>query len=119
MNDVRNDVVRFLLTIAAGMLVAPAAHAQSDFSGAGETSELDCDGGTATISGASNTMRVTGRCTRLVIEGAGNRVEVDLASKGAIRITGASNQVAWTTPDGSKARVSVAGAGNRVYQRRR
>ena len=111
--------MRSIPTIAAVMLLATPVLAQSDFGDAGETSELDCDGGVATISGASNIMRVTGRCTQLVIEGAGNRVEVDLAAKGAIRITGASNQVAWTTPDGSKARVSVTGAANRVYQRRR
>ncbi len=111
--------MRSIPTFTAVMLMGTPVLAQSDFSGAGETSELDCDGGAAAISGASNTMRITGGCTQLVIEGAGNRVEVDLASNGVVRITGASNQIAWTTPDGSKARVSVTGAGNRVYQRRR
>lgn len=107
-------------TIVGLALVAVPAGvaAQARYEGAGATQELDCDGGTATIAGASNTIAVTGNCRALVIEGAGNRVRVDLASKGSIRISGASNQVVWRTPDGSKARVSVAGAGNRVSQSR-
>lgn len=99
--------------------IAPAALAQSRYEGAGETGELDCGGATATISGASNTMTVTGRCKQLVIEDASNRVQVDLASKGVIRIVGAGNQVQWTTPDGSKAQLRITGAGNRVSQGRR
>lgn len=102
-------------TVAALALVAavPLA-AQSSFEGAGETATLDCDGGTAAITGAGNTMTVTGGCAELVIEGADNHVRVDLARKGSIRITGASNRVRWTTPDGSKPVIRVTGAGNSV-----
>ncbi len=105
--------------IALAIIAVPVGvAAQARYEGAGATQEMDCEGGTATIAGASNTMTITGSCRALVIEGAGNRVRVDLASKGSIRISGASNQVVWRTPDGSKARVSVAGAGNRVSQSR-
>ncbi|KQM57845.1 MULTISPECIES: DUF3060 domain-containing protein [unclassified Sphingomonas] len=110
-------VVRFALLVSA--LVLPATlPAQVHQEGAGATQELDCDGGPATVRGAGNTMRIIGRCSALVIEGAGNRVEIDLAPRGSVRIAGASNTVLYRTPDGSKARVSVAGAGNRVSFRR-
>lgn len=104
--------------VATCVAAAAPAIAQNTFEGAGATSELDCDGGTASIMGASNTMTVSGRCTQLVIEGAGNRVRVDLASKGVIRITGASNVVTWTTPDATKPQVRVTGAGNQVSRAR-
>lgn len=100
-----------LLSIA---VVATPLSAQTSHEGAGATQDMDCGGGTATIRGASNTMTITGRCSALVIEGAGNRVRIDLAAKGTIRISGASNTVTYRTPDHSKARVNIAGAGNRV-----
>lgn len=111
------NVVKAALVLSTLALPASLA-AQASYEGAGATQELDCDGGTATIQGASNTIRVTGRCSALVIEGAGNRVQVDLAPKGSVRISGASNIVTYRTPDRSKARINVAGAGNRVSMAR-
>ena len=111
------SVVKTVLILSA--LALPASlPAQARYEGAGATQEIDCDGGSATIEGASNTIRVTGRCSALVIEGAGNRVEVDLARKGSVRISGAGNIVTYRTADGSKARIDVAGAGNRVSMAR-
>lgn len=54
----------------------------------------------------------------LAIEGAGNVVQVDLAPRATIRITGASNIVTWRTADGSKPRLVVVGAGNRIAHAR-
>lgn len=110
-------VVRTALLLSA--LALPATlPAQVRQQGAGATQELDCDGGVATVEGAGNTMRITGRCSALVIQGAGNRVTIDLAPRASVRIEGASNTVFYRTPDGSKARVNIAGAGNRVsFQR--
>ncbi|HWK40602.1 MAG TPA: DUF3060 domain-containing protein [Croceibacterium sp.] len=107
----------WIIAAALAVVSAPLA-AQASFTGAGETSQLDCDGGEATIEGASNTLAVTGGCTRVVITGAGNTITVALAPKGAIEVTGASNTIRWTTPDGSAARVSVTGAGNRIEKAR-
>jgi len=107
---------RSILAVAAGLLLPSPVFAQAEFSGAGATTELDCDGGTAKITGATNTVRVTGKCARLEIQGAGNEVRVELAPKGVISIVGASNVVVWSTPDGSKARTSIQGADNRVSQ---
>lgn len=107
------------LMIAAALAALPAtAFAQSQFNGAGANTELDCDGGTAKISGASNTIRVSGNCTRVEIEGAGNTVRIELAPKGVISVVGASNIISWSTPDGSKPRTTIQGAGNRVSQAR-
>jgi hypothetical protein len=109
--------MRLSLILASALLTfSVPALAQATFTGAGERSEMDCGGGAASITGASNIMTITGQCARLEIEGAGNKVHVSLASRGIIQITGASNQVVWTTPDGSKARVNVTGAGNRISQ---
>ena len=108
--------VRAALLLSA--LVLPATlPAQVRQEGAGATQELDCGGGVATVEGAGNTMTITGRCSA-VIEGAGNRVTIDLAPRASVKVTGASNTVFYRTPDGSKARVSVAGAGNRVSMQR-
>ena len=110
-------VVRAALLLSA--LTLPATlPAQVRQEGAGATQELDCSGSVATVEGAGNTMTITGRCTGLVIEGAGNRVTIDLASRGSIKVTGASNTVLYRTPDGSRARVSIEGAGNRVSMQR-
>ncbi|MEJ5978115.1 DUF3060 domain-containing protein [Novosphingobium sp. PS1R-30] len=108
---------KFVFVPAVLALASPAS-AQATFEGAGDQGELDCGGGIATISGASNRMTVTGGCSQLVIEGADNEVRVELASKGVIRIVGASNRVQWTTPDGSKAQLRVSGAGNRISMAR-
>ena len=110
-------VVRAALLLSALALPATLS-AQGHQEGAGATQEVDCGGGVATVEGAGNTMRITGRCSALVIEGAGNRVTIDLAPRASVKVRGASNTVLYRTSDGSKARVSIAGAGNRVsFQR--
>lgn len=103
----------YLGLVGLAFAAAPAL-AEAHFEGAGDHAELDCDGGIARIEGASNVMTVTGRCSQLVIEGADNEVRVELASKGVIRIEGASNRVIWTTPDGSKPQLRISGAANRI-----
>lgn len=110
-------VVRAALLLSA-LALPTVLSAQVVQQGAGAKQEVDCGGGVATVQGAGNTMRITGRCSALVIEGAGNRVIIDLAPRASVRIAGASNTVFYRTPDGSKARIGIAGAGNRVSFRR-
>ena len=50
----------------------------------------------------------------LEIEGASNRITVAMGRNGTIRVTGADNRINWSTPDGSKPRLQVVGAGNRI-----
>lgn len=102
----------------AMMTTATPAFANADFTGAGQTIDLDCDGKSATIVGANNEMTITGHCQLLSIEGAANRVHVQMAKNGVIRVTGASNEIDWATPDGSKPRLQITGAGNRISKAR-
>lgn len=109
-------MIRLGIAAIAALACVPPAMAQDHFEGSGAHSDMDCGGKGATITGASNEMTVTGHCQSLVIEGAGNIVHVAMAKGGTIRITGASNEVYWTTPDGTRPRVNAAGAGNSVVK---
>ena len=103
-----------LISLALFLPLLGTAHANADFSGAGQEMELDCDGGVATIQGASNIMHITGACSALVIEGASNKVHVDLAKGARIQVVGADNEVRWTAPEGTKPKLNVVGAANRI-----
>jgi hypothetical protein len=116
MRDLRAAAL-VISALAAGVAAAPA-YAQVEFNGAGETSELDCGGGAASIEGASNVMTITGACSSLTITGASNHITIDLASKSAIRVEGAGNEIYWRAPGVAKPRVSVTGAGNRIARQR-
>lgn len=116
MRDVRKLALITLAPIAAGWAIP--AQAQAEFSGAGEKSEIDCNGGTVEIEGASNTLTVRGACTGLNLSGAGNRITIELAARSAIRVEGADNEILWSAPGAAKPSVRVTGAGNRVARRR-
>jgi len=116
MTVVRNASLLALAPLAACWTMP--ALAQAEFTGAGEHSEMDCDGGSATIEGASNTLVIHGPCTALNVTGAGNIITIDLAEKSLIRIEGASNQIQWSAPGAAKPRISVVGAANRISRRR-
>jgi len=114
MRDVRKLALMLLAPIAAGWTLP--AQAQAEVSGAGENSEIDCNGGTVHIEGASNTLTIRGACTSLNLTGAGNRVVIDLAAKSAIRVEGADNEIRWRAPGDARPRVSMTGAGNRILR---
>jgi hypothetical protein len=108
----------FLVVASAAVFAALPAHAQTEFTGAGEESELDCDGGGATIEGASNVLSITGSCTSLRVTGAGNRITIDLGTVSTIRVEGADNEIRWHAPGTAKPRLNVVGAGNRISRLR-
>jgi hypothetical protein len=99
---------------ALGIGIAAPASAQTVFEGAGQNTEVDCDGGSVRIEGASNTLVIHGPCTSLIVEGADNRILIDLAAQSSIVIEGASNKVRWTAPAKAKPKLRVAGAANSV-----
>ncbi len=115
MRDVRKLVAVILVPSAVAW--AMPAHAQTEFNGAGQTSEIDCDGGTVMVEGASNTLTIHGPCTGLTLTGAGNKIRIDLAPKSVIRIEGADNEIHWSAPGTARPQVRVTGAGNRVTRR--
>ncbi|UYY59396.1 DUF3060 domain-containing protein [Sphingomonas sp. S2-65] len=108
----------FLTLASAAAFTAAPAHAQAQFEGAGETSELDCGGESATIEGASNVLTITGACTNLHVIGASNRINVDLAKTSSIQVEGAGNEIYWIAPGTAKPRLRVTGAANRISRRR-
>ncbi|MBB4837448.1 hypothetical protein HNP52_000499 [Sphingomonas kyeonggiensis] len=114
MHDFRKLAVMILAPIAASW--ALPAQAQTEFSGAGENSEIDCNGGTVQVEGASNTLTIRGACTGLNLTGAGNRIVIDLATKSTIQVEGADNQIRWRAPGEARPRISMTGAGNRIMR---
>jgi hypothetical protein len=106
-----------MAALLAGGISAPAT-AQTHFEGAGQESSIECDGGEAHITGASNRITVDGPCRLLSVEGAGNIVSVDLAEKAAIRVVGSSNRITWRAPGRAQPRISSTGAGNSIRRAR-
>ena len=101
------------IALVLAVIAVPAlAEADQSFQGAGEQTTLDCDGGSIEIEGASNELVVTGDCTSLTVNGAGNRIQVAMAPGGRIIVEGASNRVRWSAPAGKKALIRSTGAGN-------
>jgi len=103
---------------SAAVILGSPSHAQTEFMGAGETSELACDREGATVEGASNVLIITGSCTNLKVIGAGNRIRIDLAENATLRIEGADNEIRWRTRGAGKPRLSIVGAGNRIARER-
>ncbi|KQN93804.1 hypothetical protein ASE95_02500 [Sphingomonas sp. Leaf231] len=103
-----------ICTVLATATLSGASAAQTTFEGAGQESRLDCDGGEAHITGASNRITVDGPCELLSVEGAGNIVSVDLSAKSAIRVVGSSNRITWRAPEKARPRISSTGAGNSI-----
>lgn len=102
--------------IAAATTAASPLLAQAVFSGAGQESELDCNGGTAEIQGADNTLVIGGACKSVTVIGAGNRVRVDLAPQSTINVQGAGNDISWVAPAPAKPRLVITGVDNKVYR---
>lgn len=110
---------RILMTLAALTAATPAfAQGGQHFQGAGQRTQLDCDGGTIHIEGASNILTIDGACTALTLEGASNEIRVNMAAGGRITVTGASNVITWTAPAGAKVSVRSTGAANRIARGR-
>jgi hypothetical protein len=101
--------------LCASALAAESAAAQTQFSGSGRQTTLDCQGGTVVITGGRNDLRIRGPCRKVSVTGAANVVAVDSAA--AIEISGAMNRVTWREGvDGRPPRVSRTGVGNTVAQ---
>lgn len=111
-----------LVAAVVTTLPASATWAQrgggSSIEGAGQTGTRDCEGGPAVVEGASNTVRFTGACSGLRIEGASNIITIDLAPGAIIRVTGASNEVRWSMPGNARPRQVVEGAANHISRAR-
>src|SRR5919106_5771402 len=68
-----------------------------NFAGSGSSFAGDCHGQDASLAGSNNTVTIRGACRAFQIAGDGNRVLVDMAPNGTIRVYGNNNQVSWTS----------------------
>jgi hypothetical protein len=87
-----------------------------EVTGTDETSTHKCSPGTEVeITGASNTVTLTGECKSVTVNGSSNKVKVEAV--GAITVTGSDNAVTWKRGHGkSKPKVSRTGVSNKVSQ---
>ncbi len=87
-----------------------------NFAGSGATFAGDCQGRDASLAGSSNTVTIRGACRAFQIAGDGNRVLVDMAPRGTIKLYGSNNQVSWTAS--GEVEVTTVGPGNIVTRAR-
>ena len=95
---------------------ASAADPAVNLAGSGEHFTGDCRGHDASLAGSDNTVTIRGACRALQIAGDGNRVLVDIAPGGTIKVYGNDNEVSWTSPGAPE--IVTVGPGNTVTRAR-
>ena len=113
--------VSFAAIVVAGAAGAAGSAAWGadpavNFAGSGSTFAGDCRGQDASLAGSNNTATIRGACRAFQIAGDGNRVLVNMAPNGTIKVFGNNNQVSWTSP--GEAQVTTVGPGNTVVRAR-
>jgi hypothetical protein len=87
-----------------------------NLAGSGSSFAGDCRSQDASLAGSNNTVTIRGACRAFQIAGDGNRVLVDMAPSGTIKVFGNHNQVSWTSA--GEAEVTTVGPGNTVTRAR-
>lgn len=121
MNRKLSAAVFGVLACAFGPLTAraqdDAEQARIEVTGSGETSTHECKPEVeVAVTGASNTVTLTGECKSITVEGASNTVKAE--ATGAITVTGTANTVTWKRALGKakQPKIRRTGAGNKVTQ---
>lgn len=121
MNRKLGTAVFMMVACAFGPMTAAAQDDEADsgkieVTGSGETATHACTPDSEVeITGASNTVTLTGECKRVEVSGSSNTVKVEATS--AITVTGTDNKVTWKRGHGkSKPKISRTGVGNKVTQ---
>ncbi len=104
------------LAVTALALGSTAAFANARVFGADQTLTVNCKGGPAVVEGSSNNVRFTGVCTALTVRGADNEIVIALASGAKVNVTGASNEISWSSKGKVKPVVKVVGADNEIVR---
>jgi hypothetical protein len=94
---------------AAGDPVVNFAGSNSHFTG-------DCRGADASLAGSGNIVTIRGGCRAFQIAGGDNRVLVDMAAGGTIKVYGSNNAVSWTSP--GEVEITTVGQDNTVTRAR-
>jgi hypothetical protein len=95
---------------------AMAADPAVNFAGSSARFTGDCHGQDASLAGSDNTVTIRGACRSFQIAGGGNRVLVDMAASGTIKVYGSNNQVSWTSS--GEVEVTAVGQANTVSRAR-
>src|SRR5688572_12527561 len=111
--EISMKLTGFALALCSVALLAGSAAAEVKVIDSGQTLTIDCaTDPEISVSGASNTLAVTGACTKISISGASNVVAIASAVK--LSISGSMNEVEVVAAD----KISVSGTSNRVrYER--
>jgi hypothetical protein len=116
----RSTTLRNIFTATAiSTASATAAHAADpavNFAGSNARFAGDCHGQDASLAGSGNTVTIHGACRAFQIAGGDNRVLVDMAPNGTIKVYGDSNQVSWTSS--GEVDVTTVGQNNVVTRAR-
>jgi hypothetical protein len=102
--------------VGAAGSAAWAADPAVNFAGSGSNFAGDCRGQDASLAGSDNTVTIRGACRAFQIAGDGNRVLVDMAANGTIKVYGNNNLVSWTS--NGEVEVTTVGPGNTVTRAR-
>ncbi|MGE5270716.1 MAG: DUF3060 domain-containing protein [Thiohalocapsa sp.] len=108
-------------TVAVMVGVASAGGAASadpavNFAGSNSTFAGDCHGQDASLAGSNNTATIRGACRAFQIAGDDNRVLIDMAAGGTIKVYGNNNRVSWTA--NGNVEITTVGPGNTVTRAR-
>ena len=113
----RGTITASLLAVSAFAAgTATARDPAVNFAGGDSHFAGDCRGQEASLAGSNNIVTIRGACRAFQIAGDGNRVLVEMAPSGAIKVYGNNNQVSWTSP--GDVEVTTVGPGNAVSRAR-
>jgi len=101
---------------AGGWSSASAADPAVNFAGSNAHFAGDCHGADASLAGSGNIVTIHGGCRAFQIAGGDNRVLVDMAPGGTIKVYGSTNEVSWTSP--GEVEVTTVGQHNTVTRAR-
>jgi len=118
--SVLHSIVIATATAAASASVSVSAAQGADpavnFAGSNARFAGDCHGQDASLAGSGNTVTIHGACRAFQIAGGDNRVLVDMAGNGTIKVYGDNNQVSWTSS--GDVQVTTVGQNNTVTRAR-
>ena len=102
--------------LGSAAAIAAARDPAVNFAGSNSSFAGDCHGQDANLSGSDNSVTIRGACRAFQIAGDGNRVAVDMAAAGTIKVYGKNNQVGWTA--NGEIEITTVGPGNVVSRSR-
>ena len=105
-----------IVTLASVLASVQAADPTVNFAGSNSRFTGDCRGEDASLAGSGNTVTIRGACRAFQIAGERNRVLIDMAPRGTVKIYGSSNEVSWTST--GEPEVTTVGPNNTVTRAR-